>query len=237
MLRVIRTYILLIGLCLTSVVANETEVKSAEFIFKAEVTGLNKQWGVDEGDPVIYANRAFTSLTVNVLEFKSADNQLIDEDFQHFLSNNSRGIELLFEKRITPDKLLYMKLQKYKGAFGLGVKGELKVSGKFKLQKIRRTVPVGLTGVREETAYIATIDQSPFKPKEEELIFKGSWSVVAERTVEVPFSGDLLKAYRGVRTNGHKMYVVPNYQSCYHSILVNLNEWDLMIQYKLFSIH
>ena len=52
MLRVITTYILLIGLCLTSVVANETEVKSAEFIFKAEVTGLNKQWGVDEGDPV-----------------------------------------------------------------------------------------------------------------------------------------------------------------------------------------
>ena len=51
--------------------------------------------------------------------------------------------------------------------------------------------------------------------------------MVAERTVEVPFSGDLLKAYRGVRTNGHKMYVVPNYQSCYHSILVNLNEWDL----------
>ena len=227
MLRVIRTYILLIGLCLTSVVANETEVKSAEFIFKAEVTGLNKQWGVDEGDPVIYANRAFTSLTVNVLEFKSADNQLIDEDFQHYLSNNSRGIELLFEKRITPDKLLYMTLQKYKGAFGLGVQGELKVSGKFKLQKIRRTVPVGLTGVREETAYLATIDQSPFKPKEEELTFKGSWSVVAERTVEVPFSGDLLKAYRGVRTNGHKMYVVPNYQSCYHSILVNLNEWDL----------
>ena len=121
----------------------------------------------------------------------------------------------------------YETLKKYQGAFGLGVQGELKVSGKNEITKgASRTVSVGLTGVREETAYIATIDQSPFNVNEEELTLEGSWSVVAERTVEVPFSGDLLKAYRGTRTNGHQMYVIPNYQSCYHSILVNLNEWS-----------
>jgi len=226
MLRVIRFYIILIGFCLTSVIADETQLKSSEFIFKAEVTGINKEWGVDEGDPLIYANRAFTSLTVNILEYRPLENQSIDDDFRNYLSNNSRGIELLFEKRIAPDKMHYATLKKYKGAFGLGVQGEFKVSGKLKLQKIRRTIPVGLTGVREEIAYIATIDQSPFSAKEEELTLRGSWSVVAERTVEVAFSGDLLKAYRGVRTNGHKMYVVPNYQSCYHSILITLNEWN-----------
>ena len=31
------------------------------------------------------------------------------------------------------------------------------------------------------------------------------------------------------------MYVVPNYQSCYHSILVNLNEWDLTGKQALMS--
>ena len=226
MLRMIRFYLLLIGLCFKPIIADETELKAADFLFKAEVTNIKMEWGTDQGDPIIYATRAFTGLKVNVLEFSPAEDGIVDEDFQYYLDNNSQGIELVFENRISPRAKHYEILKQYKGAFGLGVKGELMVSGKFKLKKIRRTVPVGLTGLRQKTVYVATIDQSPYNSDDEEFRVKGSWSVVAKKTVKVPFSAELLKAYRGIRTNGHKMYSVPNYQSCYHSMLVTLKEWD-----------
>tara|TARA_Y100000589_G_scaffold219013_1_gene206725 strand:+ start:7759 stop:9168 length:1410 start_codon:yes stop_codon:yes gene_type:complete len=223
----IRFCFLLIGLCLNPIIADETELKAADFLFKAEVTGINMDWGTEQGEPLIYANRAFTGLRVNVLEFSAVDQELIDTDFEYYLDNNSQGIELFFENRISPKEKYYETLKQYKGAFGLGIKGTLMVSGKFKIRKIRKTVPMGLTGSRQKTIYVATIDQSPYNSNNQEFRVEGSWSVVSEKTVQVPFSGELLQAFRGIRTNGHKMYSVPNYQSCYHSILINLNEWSI----------
>ena len=45
MLKVIRFYLLLIGLCFTSISADETELKAADLIFKTEVIDINKEWG------------------------------------------------------------------------------------------------------------------------------------------------------------------------------------------------
>lgn len=200
-------------------------IKSSDLLFRAEVTNLNYEWGPDSGDSLISSNWAFTGLKVKLLDYEVVGGGLIDDELREYLEVNKNNLDLKFDNRITKTSEYFESLKRHQKAFG-GMKSDLVVTGKLRLIKAKIAVASGMNGFKLDTALYAEILTSRYLDHGEKFTIEGSWSVLSERSLTIPFEADLLRAYRDVCRNGYKMYTVPNYQSCFQTMVVDLISWD-----------
>ena len=222
--RFLTTVSFFLSFSLTSSFANEEILKSAEILFEAKITDTYQQWGRDEGDGYLDTNLAFTGLQVALLNYKSMDDKPIDTELSEYLNSNKQNLDLFFEYRVTSDQTIYQALKKHRKLFGKGVKGEVLASGKINLKKVRKSVPVGSTGVEEKVMFLPEIDMYTTKESQEFRI-EGSWSVVAEKRLKLSYTATLNKAYHGRRHYASTMWNIPDYVPCFHTLAIDLKSW------------
>lgn len=217
---------LILFICLLGI-SNSAQrvIKSSDLLFRAEVIDLNYEWGPDSGSSVLSSKWAFNGLKATVLDYEVAQGNVLDDELRRYLESNKHNFYLKFDRRITKDSEYFESLKRYKKTFG-GVQDDLVITGKLRLSKSRVAVDSGMNGVKIETAFNAKIITSQRLSNEEKFTIEGSWSVMSERSLTVPFEANLLRAYRGVCRNGYKMYTVPNYQSCFKTMVIDLSQWE-----------
>jgi hypothetical protein len=90
---------------------------------------------------------------------------------------------------------------------------------------VRKTVPTGSSGVEEKVMIVPEVDMFAYR-EGEKFTIEGAWSVVAEKSLSVPFTATLDKAYHGRRVKRHYFWFIPDYEPCFYQLVVDLKSWE-----------
>lgn len=229
MFKLIKLYLVLLIGFVGFAVANEKIIKSAELLFKAQVKDIDVDlsYGLNNS-PAPFD--AFSAIQVKLLDYQTLTGETLTEDFVRFLKINQEDLRFQFEELLLRnDPNSYRKdwfntLSSYRNSSG-GVRGEVIVTGKLKITMAELMVANGVSGIKKEIVFNLIIDLST-QTESQRFTIEGTWKVLSQKSVSIPFTANLIQAYRAKRQYGYMMYVTPNYQLCYHSMVLELSSWN-----------